>query len=153
MDDELYLDISEQEASSEGQKPVPAGRYHVAVTDVELKESKSEANPGKPMYGIELTIQSGQYEGRKIFDNACLWAGASYTIVQITKAMGLDVPANGQGFRVPKIGELQGQEFEVRVIVEPAKGQYDEKNAVKGYFPYGQGTRKTPLSGEASLLP
>jgi len=152
MSEPLYLDISEQEASSEGRKPVPAGKYHVAITDVELKESKSENNKGKPMYGIELTVQSGDYEGRKIFDNACLWAGASYTIVQIVKAMGHDVPANGQGFRVPPVDELIGEEFEVRVIVEPPKGQYDEKNAVKGYYPYGEGTAKSS-NGSDSLLP
>jgi hypothetical protein len=90
----ITVNVSEQEASS-GERnfdPLPAGKYHMAITGVEVEESGSEDNYGKPMLAFEFTIQDTpgpwqKYANRKDWSRACLWDGALYTIVGILKAL------------------------------------------------------------------
>jgi hypothetical protein len=92
------VNVSEQEQQSGDREPLPAGKYHVAITDVQETTPKEGANEGKPMLLFEFTVQEspdtnvpGQeakaFHNRKIFTNACLWDGALYTIVGIYKAL------------------------------------------------------------------
>src|SRR5262245_62595892 len=94
FDDEggLYVNFSDDDAATEARdpEPLPAGKYFCTLTDVELKESKSADNHGKPMYNLVFTVvedkAGGKYVNRKIFTNACLWPGALFTITWIMKA-------------------------------------------------------------------
>jgi len=90
----IKVNVSEQESTSGDRSfdSLPIGRYHVAITAVDLLESESENNYGKPMLNFEFTIQDTpgtwqKFANRKDWINACLWDGALYTIVGILKAL------------------------------------------------------------------
>jgi hypothetical protein len=141
---------------------MPTGKYVVAVTNVEIKRSNSEKNKGKPYYALQLTVQEGKYEDRKLFANVMLWAGAAYSLVQIHKAIGH--PLNGT---VVTPDALLGAKMIVSVknIVDdykvekdgwtPEDGAKPRKNEVGSFFKY---TGALPVAGQAtsngnSLLP
>jgi hypothetical protein len=81
------------------------------------------------MYGFEFEVTddprnpsnddgSPKFAGRRLWTNACLWAGAEFTIVNILRALGHEV---GEGpLRIPDVtddderGELVGQYIMVR---------------------------------------
>jgi len=55
---------------------LPAGDYHVKVTNVEERETGENAkHPDNPFWNIELTVQSGDFDGRKLWTNAMLPPG------------------------------------------------------------------------------
>jgi hypothetical protein len=90
----IKVNVSEQEHQSGDRNfdPLPKGKFHVAVTAVELQQSQSEAHPDEPMLNFEFTVQDTpgswqQFANRKDWVNACLWDGALYTIIGILKAM------------------------------------------------------------------
>lgn len=147
--EEIFVNFSKNEAESSGEyKPIPRGEYHCKITDNELVFSKSEKNPGKPMWKMELTVQDGEYENHKLITNVCLWDGALYSLSQLMKALGYDVDA-GQ-FRIPGPGDLIGRDVVTKVLVKPANDQYDAGNNVKSFKEW---TGKAPAGSEASLLP
>lgn len=172
MDSEgaLYVNFSEDEAASESRdlEPLPSGKYLMAITDCELKESKSAKNPGKPYYAITLTVvqdkAGGRYVGRKAFSNAMLFSPALFTITHIMKALGYQV--SGGKVRIPPAPELIGKELvvggvkvnETQAKDDPSK-TYPAKFEPKSYFAKGtwqQGagavtTRSGPVEA-ASLL-
>jgi hypothetical protein len=101
----IKANVSEQEARSGDREPLPVGKYHCAITDVQLDSPSSGDNIGLPMLVFQFTVQDSdlhqpkalnQYVNRIIFVNACCWGadeatgrkGALYTIVNILKAMG-----------------------------------------------------------------
>jgi|SRR5882724_402584 len=84
----IKVNVSDQEAKSGSWDPLPSGRFWCVITDAEKVESKSQANPGKPMLNFTLTVQDGKYAEKDMQQNACLWSGALYTIVNILKALG-----------------------------------------------------------------
>jgi len=51
---------------------IPPGPYPVAITKVELKDSKqmidSGGKEGYPYINVELTVQEGEFKGRKVWD-------------------------------------------------------------------------------------
>lgn len=159
-DDELMIDFTEQEAyQPKDFSPVPAGKYEVAVTDGELREVSSETsvNKGKPFVAIEFTVQSGPYEGRRVWSNVMLFPDKNGKMIS---AMGLLQAVN-------KVGKIRPSEFvnvvlnEVLVVSVRIKkdktGQYDPKNEVSAYWPRSAGTGPAVTSGRSSrsgsLLP
>jgi hypothetical protein len=120
----IKVNLSDQEAKSGGEyEPLPSGRYHVCITDVELKHSKSEKNPGKPMLNFELTIQEGKFADRMMYSNACCWDGALYTIVNILKGINEFENCGGQNnLDIPTAPEFYiGKELFARRGVNPKK--------------------------------
>jgi hypothetical protein len=144
--DGLYVNFSEEEAASEGRdmEPLPTGKYLCTITDVDMRESKSAKNNGKPYYAIELTVvedkRGGIYVNRKMWTNAMLFPPALYTIVQIMKAMGQNVQP-GRG-RLPEAEELMGLVLVVSGIMvgvtkdknDPTK-EYPPKFEPKSFMP------------------
>src|SRR3989304_774926 len=65
----LNWDEIEKEGSFE---PIPIGPYEVAITKVELKQSKEQkethGESGYPYFNLELTILSGEHAKRKLWD-------------------------------------------------------------------------------------
>jgi hypothetical protein len=167
MTDGLRVNFSEKEASSEARSMelLPRGDYHVAITDIELRESQSEKNFGKPYWGMEFTIQEGPYDNRKLWTNCMLFEGALYTFAQLMKALGYDTSAGE--FEVPDPNDLIGQQVVVAVAKQGKRTnketgeEYDERNEVKGIKAYDPNTftvgatQKTAAKagGKSSLLP
>ena len=89
----IRVNVSEQEDRAGAREPLPIGQFHFAITNVELTESQSDNNYGKPMLAVEFTVQDTPgpwqaYAGRKDFTNAMLWEGALYTVIMLLKAIG-----------------------------------------------------------------
>lgn len=158
---ELRVNFSEEEASSEAIDftPLPTGKYHAAITEVETRFSNSEKNKGKPYWAITFVVQSGPYENRKLWGNVMLFEGALYSLAQLMKSVGReDVLKNGQ---VPHPDELLGQELTLSVV--KTKDTYrmerdgtDEpiyKNEIKGYKPLTGSKGESSGGGSSSLMP
>jgi hypothetical protein len=160
----LTVDFSSQEADSEAREfvAIPGGKYHVKVTECLIKQcGPGSRNPGKPYYNMQLNVQDGPYQGRKLFTNVMLFPGALYTLSQLMKALGWTV---GTGVKIPQPTDLIGQDFLVIVqkMVDKYKieqGEWDgegpkpTKNEVKGFVRW-DGEVPTKVPGSAgSLLP
>lgn len=156
----LKVNFSQEEASSEAMDfdPLPTGKYHVKITDVELRESKSEKNAGKPYWNLEMTVQDGPYENRKLWGNVMLFEGALYSLGQLAKALGMEDEIIKKG-NVPDGDDLISRDL--IVTVKKQRNTYlEEKNGdgepvwsseVKGYKKYEEGAVST--SGKSSILP
>ncbi len=153
MSDGLRVNFSDKEASSEARSVelLPRGDYHVALTDIELREVREGKNEGKSYWNLEFTIQSGPHENRKLWTNCMLFSPALYTFAQLMKACGYDVE-EGE-FEVPDPDDLIGK---VMVVGVTKKGksrnketgeEYDERNEVRGIKTYDPDTFKQPSSG------
>lgn len=183
--DGFTVDVSSEEASSEAREfsVIPRGAYPIAVTDVELAESKSQKNYGKPYMRLELTIQDEpgvdpKYVGRKLYTNAMLFSGALYTVIQMMKAVDLEVNAGRLVLPNPEFWIGKRMVAVVKVVnkqIKDASGAYvtefeDEEgkkpvksNDVGGFRAYGtfkpmtKATASTSSSTSAaaknSLLP
>jgi hypothetical protein len=60
-------------ADDSGYEPFPGGLQEVMVTgikDIAIKEdTEGKYPPGTPGYSFEFTVQGGEYEGRKVWNN------------------------------------------------------------------------------------
>jgi hypothetical protein len=159
----IKVDLTDQEAKSGDGGYLPAGLFHVVITEVESAESQSEANPGKPLLKFTSVVQDGPHADRTIKWTACCWTGALYTIVGLLKAMGeYEELSKGGGLTIP-----DAQEFYVgkhvmarRGINKKAKAENPEDDPlswleVKGFQPYKEGAQSvgTQANAKASVLP
>lgn len=160
---ELRVNFSEKEAESEARDytPVPTGKYHCAITEIETRFSNSEKNKGKPYWAVTLVVQNGPYADRKFWANVMLWDGALYSLAQLMKAVGRhDVLETGQ---IPNPDELLGEQVKVSVVktldqykIDKAKEAGEEnpapvyKNEVKGFSALDGASSG---SGASSLMP
>jgi hypothetical protein len=161
----VRLNFTDTEAygnSSLGRDPLPNGKYHVAITDVEVRESGPAAKfPGSEYWAIEFTVQSGQYEGRKLWTNATMVPHALYTIKGILEAIGRETTGNELDVEPD---DLVNEELIVRAIKKGAreytkadgtKATADESNEVKSFYRVDDtksGVKSGAVSG-GSLLP
>jgi uncharacterized protein DUF669 len=170
-EDDLYVNFSDDEAASESRdyEPLPSGKYLVTITDVEMRESKSEKNFGKPMYSFRFTVvedrRGGQFVGRHCWTLAMLFPPALFTMTHIMKALGLPVSAGR--VRIPRPAELMDQQLMIGGLLTVEKKDKNDPSKVyparfepKSYWPASKwseqpsaGTRMTPSkSGASSLL-
>lgn len=108
---------------------LPDGWYQAMIIDSEVKPTKA----GTGHY-LQMTIEvtDGEHAGRYVWDrlnldnpNETAVAIAQETLAQICHAVGVLDPKETE--------ELHHKPMEVRVGIQPAKGQYNESNIVKGY--------------------
>jgi hypothetical protein len=140
--------VSEKEASSKVLEPVPSGWYIANITDVEMKEVQNPPKPGKKdnrgeaFYAMELVIESPeQYEGRKLWTNVMLFAGALYSAVQLVGAVGGEVPESEGELIIPDPDELLGKTVAVKVSVQGKRTvvingetkEFEARNDIKGF--------------------
>jgi hypothetical protein len=114
------LIIDEDVATGGNFTPLPKAWYDVEIEDVEEVASKSAKNAGKPMYKYKFKVIGGDYDGRKLFTQACLWAEAIFTQRDIQAALGIPLgEPNAQGkraFLIADEDELIGKELKVYVV-------------------------------------
>jgi hypothetical protein len=143
----LYVDFSDQEAASESRdtEPLPSGKYLATITNVDLRESKSEENYGKPYYGIEFTVidsvRGPDFNNRKAWTNAMLWSGALYTITHVMKAVGMQTAAGRM--RIPSPEELIGKVVVIGGTLKPGTNKktgekYEPRYEPRFFAPEGQ---------------
>lgn len=127
---------------------LPAGTYKLAITKTSAAPSKK--NPDNTVYTLEMDVQDGQYQGRKLFtrlnlvhDNQTTKDIAQRELKGIVEACGL--PA-----LKADLDELLGIPFMGDVVIEVSKDpQYDDSNRVKKYYPAQSGILKV-LEGQTS---
>jgi hypothetical protein len=165
----IHVNFTDQEASSEARDfdPLPTGKYNVYITDIELKESTSEKNFGKPYWAMEFTVADGPYVDRKLWTNCMLFDGALYTLSQLLKATGHeDAIKTG---KIPDAETFIGQQVVVSAKkeinkyamnkeresgIENPEVQY--RTEVKGIKPFGSSTAPSATASTGkknSLLP
>jgi hypothetical protein len=158
----IHVNVSEQEDRSGEYQPLPSGKFHVIITDVEPKESQSENNFGKPMLYFYMTIQDGPYADRVMGVNACLWDGALYTIIGILKALGkYEDCKTANGLEIPDAPEfyLGGELYARRGVNQNTKKKNPEDDPaswieVRGFAKYERtGASGSTPSKAGSLLP
>lgn len=164
---DLHVNFSDEELASEARtfEVVPTGSYYTRITNIDLRASTSEKNNGKPYWNVELTIQDGAFEGRKLWANVMLFDGALYSLVQLMKATGHE--ASLKTGKVPTADELISAE--VITVVQKVRDKYKEQQAgdgealfkseVKGFKKYdgtspsAKGAQPVAAGGKQSLLP
>ncbi len=74
-------------------EPLPNGWYHVAITDLDPRQSRNAQAkyPGAWYLAAEMTVQSGEYEGRKLWTNIMMIPTALFTLKGICDAAGIDL--------------------------------------------------------------
>ena len=108
---------------------LPEGWYEALIIDSETKPTK--AGTGHYLQ-LTLEVTEGEHKGRYVWDrlnldnpNETAVAIAQETLASICHAVGVLEPKETE--------ELHDKPLSVRVAVQPAKGQYNESNVVKGY--------------------
>jgi hypothetical protein len=157
-----FTDTEKYSGSSLGLDPLPTGKYHVAITDAEIREAGPNAkNPGSQYINFEFTVQEGPYQGRKVWTNASLLPQALYTIKGILEALGHETTGNELDI---ELDELMNEELIVKVMflkaAEVNGRSLDDRNEVKRFYKLGtelpggltSGTNKSG-NGKSSLLP
>ena len=110
--------------------PLPPGKYLSAVTESEMRATKS----GGEMLTCVETIQEGNYKGRKIWTNFNV-VNASEKAQQIGRGQ---LSALSQACGLPGIPDeseaLHGIAHWIKVGTEASPG-YADKNVVKAWYP------------------
>jgi hypothetical protein len=121
---------------STGFEAIPAGKYHVKVTNGEMKESgPSSKNPGAQYVAWELTVQSGDFTGRKLFLNTSLLPKALFGLKGLLAAVG-HIDKEDQGEIDFEIEDVVGSDCVARVGVRKYEGE--DRNDVKGVEPWDE---------------
>ena len=120
--------------------PVPVGEYLVQAVESDLRPTKD--GTGKYLR-FALEVMAGQYVGRRIFDNINL-ENASQTAVdfgrrrlsQICHAVGV--------LQVRDSEQLHNRPMLADVAIEPAKGEFGDRNKILGYRPRADNSSAPP---------
>jgi hypothetical protein len=153
----MKLNLADVEVKSF--EPLPAGQYHVIITDWEPRPAGPEAkNPGKYYVNIEMTVQSGPFEDRKIWTNVNLNPTALFTLKGIAQAADLETQLDGLESEDEDFADLaravgnilQGAEF----IVGLTKRQ-GRDNPEPSYYkaPTSENLAKLPKGAKGSATP
>ena len=126
--------------------PIPSGMYHCQITDASVRAASERAkNPGAPSIRTEFTVASGEYEGRKVFDNITIveddekedpvW---KRRLKGLLGSLGYDTTGE-LAFEVPN---FIGRELDLKVgtqakSVDPVtKQEYPPKNTAQSFYPH-----------------
>jgi hypothetical protein len=113
-------------------EPVPAATYNVRVDKPEyvaVPKSKS----AKPYVKAELVIigpGDNEFIGRRVFQNYPLTGPGSFRMREL-----LTVTGHSLDFRLTDTDQLLGLECMVKVVIEPGKNGYRDRNTVKEHLP------------------
>lgn len=152
--DDFVIDFTDQEAYGTGYEPVPRNWYTCVVSDWEVSEVKKVGGKfpvGTPGTRWELTIDDGDYEGRKLWINHWHHQKSVPFLKGFLQATGKFTEAELNGklhpddFRERAIGSR----IQARTIVKENPG-YDKTNEVKNVKPVGE---EVSSSSSSSLLP
>ena len=121
-----------------GSEPLPAGQYVAAVTDAEVKDTS--ANNGSKGLNLTWEVLEGPEKGRRFWTFLNLW-NVNQAAVEIAQG---ELSAICHATGVPVLrnpADLYHKPCRVQLIVQPARGNFKERNNAAGY---------EPLSGSAA---
>lgn len=137
--------------------PVPPGVYTGMITNSELKDtSPSEKSPnGGQMIVLEIDIQGGDYDGRKLFERLNIKNDNQKTVDIAFRTLGEIVKAVGKT-TIKDTEELHNKKFLMEVRIDPPSPYKDRKtgeikpgnpqNSIKKFLPVS-GAVSTPKAG------
>jgi hypothetical protein len=131
-------------------EPFPAGIYHVMLTGYEERETgENTKHPENEYFNVEFTVQSGEYEGRKLWTNMMLPPYQPFVLKQLVAAAGRDVnePVVPEDFLEEMDGKL---ECNARVKVKKATKEYDARNEIAGFKPFDPEKLSSGSGGKSS---
>lgn len=109
--------------------PIPAGWYMVQAKKAELKPTKNGAGT---LLNIQMEVCDGEYKGRIIFErinylnsNAQAQAIGRSTLSALCHCTGV--------YNITDPAQLCGIPLQARVVIQPAREQYEASNAIKQY--------------------
>lgn len=109
---------------------IPAGEYEVMITESERKFTKS----GDGAYlQLTLEIQSGEFQGRKLFDRLNL-ENSNRTAVDIAQRQLSQICHAVGVMQVSDSEQLHYKPMIAKVKVRPPRGEYDASNEIGGYL-------------------
>ena len=156
------LDLSSADAS--GLEPFKGGLYPMGITKCSPVEIKNESGEGKyPAgtggYNVEFTVQEGEFEGRKVWNN--YWILPEDYIQTLSKEDQDKARfANGRFVRLLVAAGIEESEIKsgsfdfnpgmltepmrkvmANVGIQPAKDGYDARNTIRDVKPYQNATQ------------
>lgn len=123
----------ERESTAREYELMPSGTYTCNIVECKLKLSKSEKNPGKPMYAMTLVVTKGKYQRRRLWTHIMLFDGALYSFSQLMKA--LDQPLDGS---VPRADFFIGKTVDVTVGTQKERPKNSEDKRPVHTIPDGE---------------
>lgn len=130
----MKLDMTDVRIMGE---PVPAATYRVTITDFDDTKTTSPDSPkypNQPMISYEMTIQSGEQQGRKVFQTCVLHKDLLGNLKALMLYSGKwteeDLNSEIEDFEP---GDLMGCEYKVKVGF--GKGQFADSNQIKRVMP------------------
>lgn len=142
---ELFFDATSV-APQQTFAPIPAGVYTVAVTDSEVKPTKS----GGTQAVFHLQVVDGQFAGRKVFARINV-RNASPEAERIGQSQ-LSALQHACGvLQLQDTAQLHGKVVRARVTVrKDDTGQYGDSNEVKGFEASGGAQMPAPVPAAAA---
>jgi hypothetical protein len=133
---------------SAGFGAVPAGEYNVKIVDTEFKPTQA----GPRALSVQMEILDGKYKGQRLFDNLNLENAnpkardiAIKTLSAICRATNV--------LQLADTEQLHNIPMTVKVKLEPAKGEYPEKNVIQKYSAYVGASVGVPSVAPAVAAP
>lgn len=122
---------------------LPKGKYPMHIISSEKKETKAQDGY---YLSLDLEVCAGEFKGSKVFAILNLWNQndkavdmANQELATICRAVGILKPKQSEALhKIPFTGS---------VGIEPAKGDWPEKNKMIGYEPYSDSEGPTPPAG------
>ena len=122
----------------EGPQQLPKGPYHFRITDGEVKETGDHTDhPGSDFWGIELTVQDGENEGRTQSMSVMLPPYEPFTLAAIMRAtVGQHEYTEKQvddGEIDVELDDLMDLEFVANVRPQKKNDEYNEVRRIRPY--------------------
>ena len=118
---------------------LPKGKYHVAITNAEVKDSKT----GNPMLKLEFTVQDGEYDGRKLWKSFML-KHDNKKVVDIAKSQIKSMClAAGKEPRFSSPSDLLG--FEMEVTTKVTTNDFGDQTEITFFKPLAAKKSDTPF--------
>jgi len=122
----MKINFDEVETGGGGFAPIPDGNYLVKIESI---HSGRQTRAGDEMWGLELVVTDGDYQGRKIFDNLVFSQKALWRVKMTCSRFG--VPLTGEVEIADIIPRLQGRKAWADVFSEEYNGKTN--NRVRDY--------------------
>lgn len=131
----LDFNAADVEPADNDFTPLPVGDYKMAVTNTEIKETKSNAQ--NKYLSVTLEVLEGNYKGRLVFENLNLWrAGTSEKdriTVKIAQQKLSGICRAVGNLKIKDTSELHNKPIIATLKIRPASGDYGERNEVAKY--------------------
>jgi hypothetical protein len=129
MSEAYSFDSAGIEPSKPREGVIPKGWYRAHVVEASMKDAKTAGNK---FAELEWSLLDGEHKGRKVWDRLNVVNDSEKAQDIARRDMAAICHATGV-LKFRFLDELKYKPVEILVAVMPAKGEFPEKNEVKGY--------------------